>query len=254
MLLVLALALLLQAQVLVDIPTVRENPHATPADIELGRKLYGGRCAGCHGPMGDGGKGTNLATPILSRAPDDLALWKIIRFGLPETEMPLHNLTNKEIWQIAGFVRTLGRIDQEIVTGDPKRGETLAKGKGGCLGCHRIHTAGGDLGPVLSGIGIRRSPSYLRLKLTDPNADAAGFYQVRLITNDGKSISGIRMNEDLFSIQLRDENNRIHSFWKEELKKLQVEQRTLMPSYSSRFTSQEIDDVVAYLAGLRDTQ
>ncbi len=251
---ILVIACLIQAQILVDVPTTSTNPYAAPADIELGRKLYGGRCAGCHGPMGDGGKGTNLASPTLSRSPDDLALWKVIRFGIPETEMPSHNLTNKEIWQIAAFVRTLGRVAQEPVTGDPERGSALVKTRGGCHACHIIDGAGGDLGPALSNIGIRRSPSYLRQKLIDPNRDLSGFYQTHLTTKEGKTVEGIRMNEDLFSIQIRDRGGRLYSFWKEDLRNLLVEQTSLMPSYRDRLSEREIEDVVAYLAGLRGSK
>jgi mono/diheme cytochrome c family protein len=71
----------------------QQNPHTTAADVELGKKLYGGRCAGCHGPTGDGGKGTNLAMPQLPRAQTDEALYRVIREGLRDTEMPAHNMT-----------------------------------------------------------------------------------------------------------------------------------------------------------------
>jgi hypothetical protein len=98
------------------------------------------------GREGDGGKGANLATPTLSRSSDDLELWKVIRFGVPETEMPGHNLTNKEIWQIAGYVRTLGRIEKEPTSGDARRGETLAKGKA-------------DVSPVISSTAKGEMPA-----------------------------------------------------------------------------------------------
>jgi mono/diheme cytochrome c family protein len=52
----------------------------------------------------------------------------------------------------------------------------------------------------------------------------------------------------IFSIQLRDGGNQIYSFWKDELKDLRVEQATLMPSYRDRLSTQEIEDIVAYLA------
>ncbi len=250
----LAWVLLFHAQILVDVPTTAKNPHSSPADVEMGRKIYGARCAGCHGPMGDGGKGTNLATPILPRSPDDLALWKVIRFGVPETEMPSHNLTNKEIWQIAAFVRTLGKLDTAPVAGDPQRGEALATGKGGCLGCHIVRGNGGELGPALTDIGLRRGPGYLRRKLTDPDRDSAGFLQVHLTTKAGTALSGIRMNEDTYSIQVRDRGNRLHSFWKTDLKELRIAQKSLMPSYSDKLSAQEIDDIVAYLTQLRGIQ
>ena len=46
-----------------------------------------------HGPAGNGGKGANLAVPSLPRAQTDIALYKVIRYGLPETEMPGANMT-----------------------------------------------------------------------------------------------------------------------------------------------------------------
>src|ERR1700738_4907361 len=104
---------LLQQPVLLDLPQVDKNPHTTAADVALGKKLYAGRCAGCHGPAGDGGKGANLATPTLSRAQDDLSLYKVIRYGLPDTEMPSHLMTPREIWQTAAYVRTLGQLRAE---------------------------------------------------------------------------------------------------------------------------------------------
>jgi mono/diheme cytochrome c family protein len=84
---VLATALLLRFQQISE-PDVTTNPFNTAEDIGMGKKSYGGRCAGCHGPADDGGKGANLATPVLPRGQDDVALYRTIRFGIPESEMP----------------------------------------------------------------------------------------------------------------------------------------------------------------------
>jgi cytochrome c oxidase cbb3-type subunit III len=242
-------ALLFQFQF--QLPEVRENPHTTPADVALGKKLYLGRCAGCHGPAGDGGKGTNLATPLLPRAQTDIALYRVIRYGLPDTEMPGHNLTPREIWQISAYVRSLGRLDSESVTGNAERGRELVRSKGGCMQCHTLSGEGGHTGPALSDIGRRRSPAYLKLKLLEPEKDLGGFSLVRLTTRSGQKISGIRLNEDTWSVQVRDMSSNLHSFWKQDLTQFDVEQRTLMPSYRDKFSEQELNDVIAYLAGLR---
>src|SRR5947209_20196731 len=111
--------LLLQPQAL-DLPLVGKNPFTSKADIQSGQKLFAGRCAGCHGPTGDGGKGANLAVALLPRASDDRSLYRIIRYGLPETEIPGSNMTPAEIWQVAGFVRTLGRVQGEALSGDQR--------------------------------------------------------------------------------------------------------------------------------------
>src|SRR5712692_561537 len=82
----LGFSLLLLAQDKKDLPAA--NPFSSPADVEQGKHLFGGQCAPCHGPAGDGGRGANLAQPNLPRAADDGALFTVIRYGLPGTEMP----------------------------------------------------------------------------------------------------------------------------------------------------------------------
>lgn len=250
-----ATLLLLQLPQLLDLPVPEKNPYTSPADLALGKKIFAGRCAGCHGPAGDGGKGANLAVAILPRSGDDRSLYRIIRYGLPETEMPGSNLTPAEIWQVAAFVRTLGSVQGEVASGDPNRGRELVAGKAGCLRCHALGVEGGRLGPPLTDIGQRRGPAYLRERILDPSkAVPDQFRLVELKTNTGQSVSGIRLNEDGFSIQLRDLNGNLHSFWKQDLVEVKEERRTLMPSYRGRLDDREVNDVVAYLAGLKGGQ
>ena len=75
---------------------------------------------------------------------------------------------------------------------------------------------------------------------------------VRAVTAAGGEVTGVRVNEDTFSIQIRDVANRIHSFWKSELRELDKEWgRSPMPSYREALSAAELDDVVAFLASLR---
>lgn len=246
---ILAALFLFQHVVLPGMPAVEKNPFTSKDDIAQGRKLYNGRCAGCHGPSGDGGKGANLATPALPRGATDLALYRVIRYGLPETEMPGHNMTQREIWQISAYVRTLGRSTQGVSSGDVTKGAALVQGKGRCLQCHVLGGEGGHLGPPLTDIGLRRSAAYLRTKLVDPAADPlSNSTWVTLTTRDGRKMTGLRINEDTWSIQIRDNKLGLHSFWKQDLTALSVEQRALMPSYANQFNDQELGDVIAFLS------
>ena len=242
-------ALLFLMQSMTSEPGVASNPYTTADDVAMGKKLYDGRCAGCHGPSGDGGKGANLASPVLPRGQNDVALYRTIRFGIPESEMPGHNMTPREIWQMAAYVRALGVVGTEKITGDPARGEAIARNKGACLQCHLMNGEGGNLGPALTDIGRRRSAAYLRLKLTDPARDLSGnFSQAKLKARSGQTLQGVVLNEDTWSIQVRDTKGRVHSFWKEDLAELKVERQTLMPAYAERLSPSELDDVVAFLA------
>ena len=71
-------------------------------------------------------------------------------------------------------------------------------------------------------------------------------------TAAGAAIRGIRVNEDSFTIQLRDAAGRHHSFRKSELNSLaRLEGQTPMPAYERRIAGADLDDLVAYLAGLK---
>ena len=78
------------------------------------------------------------------------------------------------------------------------------------------------------------------------------FLQVRVTTRDGRRLTGVRLNEDAFSIQLRDLSDQVHSFWKNEIAELSKDHgQSPMPGYGTLLTAAEIDDLVAYLASLQ---
>jgi putative heme-binding domain-containing protein len=109
------------------------------------------------------------------------------------------------------------------------------------------------MGPPLSEVGARRSPAYLRDVLLEPATKLPeGFLQVSVVTKYGQRLTGIRVDEDTYSIQMRDLTDRLHSFWKNELVELKkAPSSTPMPSYREVFSQAELSDVVAYLASLR---
>jgi len=245
--------LLFQLQQPLDIPD--RNPHTTAADIEQGRRLYMGRCAGCHGPSGDGGKGANLAVPSLPRASADRSLYRIIRYGIPDTEMPGSLMDTHELWQTAAFVKTLGKVTATPITGNTKNGEQIFRTKGTCLNCHSLGNEGGRIGPSLSGIGARRSATHLKVKIETPSSDVpANFRLVQLTTKAGKSLRGIRVNEDTFSIQIRDFSGNPQSIWKDDIAQITSEKKTNMPAYRDRLSETEMNDLVAFLAAEKGAQ
>jgi cytochrome c oxidase cbb3-type subunit 3 len=82
-----------------------------------------------------------------------------------------------------------------------------------------------------------------------------GFLLVEATTLAGDKIKGIRVNEDTFSIQIKDATGQFHSLSKQDLKELQkLRGETPMPSYEAVFNTYELDDLVAYLASLGKKQ
>ena len=62
------------------------------------------------------------------------------------------------------------------------------------------------------------------------------------------------MNEDDYSIQLRDMREELRSFLKSELTEIRVERESLMPSYKDALSDLEINALVAYLSSLRGNE
>ncbi len=232
----------------------KENPFTTAADLKSGERLFLGQCARCHGPKGEGGQGAVLARSKLRRASDDRSLFRVIREGVEGTEMfGAPTFSYREIWQLAAYVRSVGRLPQENLPGDPARGKEVYQGKGNCGQCHVLLGRGSNVGPELTDIGARRNAGYLRASLIDPEAAfPEGFLQVRVVTKDGRRITGVRLSEDTFTIQITDMNGRPYSFLKKDLRDLQKDKgKSPMPSYRETLTAAERDDLVAYLASLR---
>jgi cytochrome c oxidase cbb3-type subunit 3 len=225
------------------------QPKATAEDRAEGQRIFGMQCSYCHGPKGEGGQGAVLALPRLPRAPDDVSLFRVIRDGIPGTKMPANPLPPNQLWQLVAFVRSLGRAEGAKSTGDPKRGQQIYVSKGGCTNCHSIGGHGGGIGPDLSDIGTRQNAAQVRVSLVDPDASVPlDYLHVRVVTKDGQSVTGVRVNEDSFSIQIRDLSNQFHSFWKSEVNDIVREpKRSLMPSYRGTLSTEELEDVVAYL-------
>jgi putative heme-binding domain-containing protein len=238
---------------------------ALAADSD-GPRQFAISCAPCHGAQGEGGRGPALAVARLPRAPDDAALASIIASGIPGTQMPGTRMTDDERHALVQFVRNLGTSRPSVVEGDRVAGERIFWGKGNCGQCHTVGSRGGRMGPDLSEIALRRGAVHLRAVLLDPAGnipDSFTFYrrvvfvpdsfvQVRVVTNAGEAITGVRIDEDAFTIQIRNYSDRFYSFRKEELKELVKEWgKTPMPSYRDALNETEMRDLVAYLSSLR---
>jgi len=176
--------------------------------------------------------------------------------------MPANNLTREEIAQIVAYLRTL----QQPATsprGDATRGQTVFGGSGKCASCHLVQGRGGRLGPELSKVGSARSRGYLVESIREParyltendgtgEAGARLYDTVTAVTSDGRTVVGVAMNEDTFTVQILDAGDRVHSLVKRDLKSFRHDEKSLMPAYSpAQLSVADLDDVVAYLQTLR---
>jgi putative heme-binding domain-containing protein len=228
----------------VDPPAQQTSPQAIS-----GQHLFERHCAVCHGVDGKGGRGPGLNRPQLEHAPDDAALKSVIADGLPPSMPAAWFLTEDDLANVAAYVRSLGKIAAEPLPGNPASGAAVFA-KGGCANCHIFAGTGMGFGPDLTRIGVQRSPSHIKAAIRKPSANLPeGFLLVQATTASGETIEGIRLNEDTFSIQIKDARGQFHSLRKLDLKGLnKLRGQTPMPAYEKTLSDSELDDLVAYLA------
>ena len=231
--------------------TTTRNPRTSAADVAAGAKTFRSHCASCHGVNGEGGRGPDLASGVFFHGSSDLDLLNNISDGIQGTEMPGLFYSPDRVWQVVAFLRSLSAGTAAKPTADVARGAELFKSRG-CQQCHRINGEGGRLGPDLSDIGKTRSVEHLRAALIDPQSDVRQRYWVVSFRDaSGKSQEGFLMNEDTYTVQFIDMNERLHSVSKSGLKDYKVEKTSRMPSFKDSLNNSELEQLVGYLSSLR---
>jgi putative heme-binding domain-containing protein len=225
-----------------------------------GKQLFDALCTDCHGVNGTGDEAPAINHPLGS---DDASLKKIIGDGAPERGMPrVRRMTEEEVDALAAYVRTLGNGAPTKVAGDTGKGRAVYQ-KLDCQACHTIGGQGGVLGPELTKVGQRRAASFLKQAVLEPGSVRSkgvqgillnGFGEyvpVSVVSKNGSETRGIRINEDSFTIQMRDANGKLYSFRKSDLVNVDKQvTRSLMPSYKDKLSAADADDLVAYLVSL----
>ena len=222
------------------------------ADIAYGAQVYAARCVTCHGAQGDAIGGVDLRGGRFRNAVIDRDLERFIRAGSP-AGMPAFALDSAEMAGIIAYLRNMNAVDAAAaITGDVVRGRAVYDGKGGCAACHRVGRTGSHVAPNLSDIGATRSAASLERSLLDPTSQMMPINRpVRVVTRDGTVISGRRLNEDTYGLQLMDDRERLHSLAKADLREYTIGKTSPMPSYKGTLSKGEVADLVAYLLSLK---
>jgi putative heme-binding domain-containing protein len=227
----------------------------SPADVAAGSRVYSAVCANCHGPTGAAVGGIDLRRGPLPRAATDAALSAIITNGIPGSAMPAVRLDPHELRALIAFIRVGLDVEPKtasVTPGDAARGRIVFEGPGNCLSCHRVNDKGTYLAPDLTDIGRVRTPVALQRSLIDPTGSMLPINRpVRAVTRDGTVIKGRRLNEDTYTVQLVNEQGRLVSLVKGELREWSVSTVSPMPSYKDTLTPGALADLVAYLASLK---
>jgi len=245
------------------------NPYASdPKAAKAGEYEFRINCALCHG-LGahGGGRGPDLTRAQKKHAHSDADLFQVISNGIPGTVMPANGtngqgvgMTDEEIWQIIAYIRSVEVKAPAKPIGNAAHGKDLFYGDGNCSLCHMVEGKGGRVGPELSAVGgsrtreaiidsVRNPSRRLAWGLTESTKEFPQEYAtVTVVTEDGKEIKGVALNEDNFTVQIMDTSEQIYLLEKDKLRSFQKSRESLMPKYSSDLLSdKDLDDIVAYL-------
>ena len=231
-----------------------EHPgQYSQADIDAGARLYNGQCQQCHGLNGDQISGIDLRRGVFRRSNSDEDLAKVITTGVPGTAMPPFTLQPAEVTSVIAFIRAgFDPSGTAVKVGNAAHGRELFSGKGQCTTCHRVGGSGPRVAPDLTDVGSVRSPAALQRTLTDPSSQMMPINRpVHIVTKDGRTINGRRLNEDTLTVQLIDEHEKLMSLDKSTIKSMTVDTKSSMPAFAGKLTPDEISDVIAYLLTLK---
>ena len=235
----------------------------TPAALAEGQALFRGLCSGCHGGAGRGGKGPDLTDNRWIHGGTDADIARMIQNGVPKTTMkklgdvaqarpdPQADRLHPQPGPLAGREH-LEALHRRRSRRPAASSSSTSRARPSAPSATASAAKAAGSGPALDRIASRRAPEFIMESILQPSKDIAPEYEaVAVATKDGRVITGLRVNETNFSIQLREENGRFHSFLKRDLDEVKVLKKSLMPeNFAELLTVKELHDLFAYLMTL----
>ncbi|HMF14266.1 MAG TPA: HEAT repeat domain-containing protein, partial [Gemmataceae bacterium] len=125
-----------------------------------------------------------------------------------------------------------------------------------CMKCHTIQGVGGQIGPDLSQIGKKASRENLFESILYPSKAIADQYVTwNIVTKDGKSVSGLLIEETPEHLLIRDANGKDTKIEKKEIEAREKDSKSIMPDNLLAFmTEDELLDMVEYLLTLKEEE
>ena len=88
--------------------SLQYSSSASDDDRKAGARIFHERCTGCHGTDGSGGQvAPSLTRSEYNHGDSDLAIYQILRDGIPGTAMPSAGLPLRELLQVTAYVKIL---------------------------------------------------------------------------------------------------------------------------------------------------
>jgi alcohol dehydrogenase (cytochrome c) len=204
-----------------------------PEAIRDGRLLFVKNCSACHGDTAKGGRGPDLTTGTWKHGGSTADIVKNINKGIPGTQMPPVPMPDADARNIAAFLLSLSSEPAARPTGNPANGRSLFYGAANCAVCHMFAGRGSIFAPDLTDIRARLSAPALVARMAQP------IHSVEL----RPGLQGTVRNEDTFTIQVLDANQKWHLLDKRSLSKPLAKKETPHPALPAA----DRNDIAAFL-------
>lgn len=232
------------------------DPMQQP-EVKRGQQQFSQTCSFCHGADANGGaEGPSLVlSSVVRHDQHGESIGQVIREGRPSKGMPSFPLSDSQISDIVAFlharvtasdIRSAGKNGsyslQQLLTGNAAAGKAFFEGSGGCTGCH---SPAGDL----AGIAKRYAPVELQARFLYPENAARETVTVSLPS--GKTVEGVLLHLDAFTISLQDPDGWYHSWPVSSVKFAVHDPLSAHKKLLDKYTNKEMHDVFAYLETLK---
>ena len=143
-----------------------------------------------------------------------------------------------------------------IKNADASRGRELffdRVGGAGCVSCHRVRGQGSDVGPDLSGVGIRLTPENIVKAIIEPNADITEGYALQLVqTVSGQTHSGAVIRENSTTLTLLLPDGTQINIAAKDIESRKRSNQSVMPTGYALFGTSQLADLTVWLRTLKD--
>ena len=140
----------------------------------------------------------------------------------------------------------LARHRDALAGGDAAKGKEVFLNSAAvyCQRCHKLDGQGGEVGPVLNGIGSKHPRDYLLESIVYPNAKIADGYQsVILTTVDGRTVSGVLRAKTAKEVTLVTADNKVVVVPAEDVEATRPDKSAMPEDLHKKLTRRELRDV-----------
>jgi cytochrome c oxidase cbb3-type subunit 3 len=224
-----------------------------------GEKLYTAVCAFCHGADARGAQGPSLVrSDIVLHDDRGELIGPVLLKGRPEKGMPaMPDTSAAQIAEMAEYLHLLveraanrglygSLYANDVLTGDPKAGESYFTGAGGCRACHSPTGDLAHVGSKYSGVALQN-----RWLWPSGGRGGAAAVQATVTLPSGEHVTGRIKQLDDFDVSIVDASGAYHSWPRSRVTLELADPLKGHRELLARYSDADVHNVTAYLATLK---